>query len=402
MKKRWNAKSINLIAALVLVASGILAVPMSRTVDANSGWYNSNWAKVRPITVDNTGNPNNLIDYQVTICITYDSDMQPDFDDLRFTDSDGITELNYWIEEKMDSAWAVVWVNVPSIPGSSTKVIYMYFGNPSALSASSFYDTFPGVVITADSNTLLLDHLDCSTIGTAHGTFSYSNSLSNLSTAPDFQQDGTYIKYQTGTNTGTIELWIKPNQYGGILHGNWYDLTSYPSSGKVLHFQINEDGKLQYSQWPTAGYLLVGNTTIPLNEWTHIACSFGNDVKLYVNGKVDAEITPSSNYPSWTLGDYLYFRYFGEDTRLKGIMDELHVSDIQRTDEEIRSHFAKCTSPEPTITVGEISGLPHPAVEVGGDIYPKKKLMIFIPAIILAVALLPGTIFVLKRKHSQN
>lgn len=402
-KNEWYTKSIYLIAALALMLSGILAVSMSGTVKADSSWYDGNWAKVRPITIDNTGNPSDLIDYQVTIYITYDSDMQSDFDDLRFTDSDGTTELNYWIENKTDSSWAVIWVKVPSIPSSSTKAIYVYFGNPSAISVSSFYDTFPGVVITPDGNTLLLDHLDSSTVGVANGTFSYTNSLSNLATAPNFQEDGAYIKYQTGTSTGTIELWIKPNQYGGILHGNWYDLTSYPYSGKVLHFQINEDGKLKYSQWRTAGFELVGNTTIPLNEWTHVACSFGNYVKLYVNGKVDAEITPSANQPSWSSSDYLYLRYFGEDIRMKGIMDELHVSGIQRTDEEIRSHFAKYTSPEPTITVDEESSLPlpSPSIEVGGNVYSINKLVLFLPTGILAITILSVSILVYRWRHIQ-
>lgn len=37
------------------------------------------------ITVDNTGNPDTLTNYQVLINVTYDFAMQPDFDDLRFT-----------------------------------------------------------------------------------------------------------------------------------------------------------------------------------------------------------------------------------------------------------------------------------------------------------------------------
>ena len=61
-KTKWYAKSIYLIVALALALSGILVVPISGTVEASPGWYDSNWSKVRPITVDNTGNPSNLVD----------------------------------------------------------------------------------------------------------------------------------------------------------------------------------------------------------------------------------------------------------------------------------------------------------------------------------------------------
>jgi len=39
-----------------------------------------------------------------------------DFGDIRFTKSDGITELDYWMEEVVDGDYAVFWVKVPSIP----------------------------------------------------------------------------------------------------------------------------------------------------------------------------------------------------------------------------------------------------------------------------------------------
>ena len=45
-----------------------------------------------------------------------------DFGDIRFTDSDGVTELSYWMEEKVDGDYAVFWVKVPSIPQPHPKV----------------------------------------------------------------------------------------------------------------------------------------------------------------------------------------------------------------------------------------------------------------------------------------
>jgi hypothetical protein len=131
-----------LLAMMLVLTLLVVAWPMANEVKASPGWYDSDWSRRSPVTIDNTGNANTLTDYQVKIEVAYDSDMQPGFDDLIFTDSDGVTELSYWVEEKTDSSSAIVWVKVPSLPGSSTKIIYMYYGNPAATSASNGDDTF--------------------------------------------------------------------------------------------------------------------------------------------------------------------------------------------------------------------------------------------------------------------
>ncbi len=66
-----------------------------------------------------------------------------DFSDLRFTRSDGVTLLDYWIESYISGVNASVWVEVDSIPASpGTADIYLYYGNPSAASASNGKNTF--------------------------------------------------------------------------------------------------------------------------------------------------------------------------------------------------------------------------------------------------------------------
>jgi len=93
--------------------------------------------------------------YQVAINLTHDSDMQPDFSDIRFTwynASDGTeTEIPYWVESKNDTYWAYFWVKVPSIPASSTTTVYVYYGNTTPVSSASngdntflFFDDFLG------------------------------------------------------------------------------------------------------------------------------------------------------------------------------------------------------------------------------------------------------------------
>jgi hypothetical protein len=118
----------------------------------------SGWKYRRPITIDNTQNTNNLTDYQVLVTVDTASlistgKMRSDGGDIRFTDSDGVTLLSYWIQEGINTSSTKIWVKIPSIPASSKKTIYLYYGNPSATSLSSgyatfdFFDDFPGTSI---------------------------------------------------------------------------------------------------------------------------------------------------------------------------------------------------------------------------------------------------------------
>jgi len=101
----------------------------------------------KPITIDNTNNANTLSNYQVLVTLDTASlisagKMRSDCGDVRFKDSDAQTQLSYWIESGCNSANTRIWVKVPTIPASSTKTIYVYYGNPSATSQSNGSSTF--------------------------------------------------------------------------------------------------------------------------------------------------------------------------------------------------------------------------------------------------------------------
>jgi hypothetical protein len=107
----------------------------------------SGWTYRRPIIINNTKNPNTLSNYSVLVTLDTASlisagKMRSDCGDIRFTDSDAQTLLSYWIDlgTKCNSANTKIWVKVPSIPASSTKTIYIYYGNPSATSQSNAGD----------------------------------------------------------------------------------------------------------------------------------------------------------------------------------------------------------------------------------------------------------------------
>jgi flagellin-like protein len=126
----------------VASTAGLFAEGLYNTPSQAHVWYDQSWMRRKAVTIDNTLNSNDLSNYQVQFNVQYDSDMNTDFSDLRFTDSDKQTSIPYWIESYTASDSATVWVKVPSISASSTKTIYMYYGNPSASSESNPDNTF--------------------------------------------------------------------------------------------------------------------------------------------------------------------------------------------------------------------------------------------------------------------
>ncbi|MDO8265202.1 MAG: DUF2341 domain-containing protein [Candidatus Parcubacteria bacterium] len=128
---------------LILVLASAANFSLFPPEDVFAGWI-SGWGYRKPVTITNSGSA--LSDYQVLVALNTSSlvsagKMKSDCGDVRFTDSDGSTQLNYWIESGCNSADTKVWVKVPSVPVGS-KIIYLYYGNPAASSASNGTATF--------------------------------------------------------------------------------------------------------------------------------------------------------------------------------------------------------------------------------------------------------------------
>lgn len=77
------------------------------------------------------------------------SKLQSSCQDLRFTDSDNVTQLGYYIESGCNTTTTQIWVQVPSIPNGG-KTIYMHYGNSNALAGTR---TLPAQNFIAPFNT---------------------------------------------------------------------------------------------------------------------------------------------------------------------------------------------------------------------------------------------------------
>ena len=110
------------------------------------GW-NDSWSKRREILIQENSGVTQY-NYSVLLNISYDSDMNSNFTDIRFVDSVNNQELGYWVESKLDSNWVSVWVNVPELNASINSTIFLYYGNSNASDDSNaqvvflLYDDF--------------------------------------------------------------------------------------------------------------------------------------------------------------------------------------------------------------------------------------------------------------------
>jgi len=100
----------------------------------------------RQISINNVSSTG-LTNYQVSFTINTSElisagKMRSDCGDIRLYDTDGTTELSYWVEDGCNSTSTKVWVKVPDIAANSIKIIYLQYGELDLTSKSNGKNTF--------------------------------------------------------------------------------------------------------------------------------------------------------------------------------------------------------------------------------------------------------------------
>jgi hypothetical protein len=166
--------------ATIIVGStaGYLALqPAGKQVEAGVGWL-TGWSYRKSHVINYAAGAGTL--YQVKVIAHYgagtdsggdvylNSHSRTDFGDIRFTDNDGITLLDYWMESKVDSDNAVFWVEVADDLSTANQSIFIYYGNASATTTSNGVNTF-----------IFFDHFEGTSLDTNKWYASASTTVSN-------------------------------------------------------------------------------------------------------------------------------------------------------------------------------------------------------------------------------
>jgi len=243
-----------------------------------SDWFNSSWKYRKPISLNNTQNPNQLTEFQVPI--TFDSaslisegKMRTDCGDLRFTDVNG-SLLSYWIQSGINTENTKVWIKVPLISANSLTTIYMYYGNPSATTESNgsatfeFFDDF--------------ENLDkWNKRGPLSTTLTAENRTVVKITSNSYRPEGIYTKDFFNVTNKVIELEIKgfggsdldaavyidtswSNNYYGSSNLNHYIGDNYAGNTHRVYVGGSSTGGSQYthSTWTIATFIIKNSEVI--------------------------------------------------------------------------------------------------------------------------------------------
>ena len=221
----------------------------------------SGWSKRKEITL--TGGASGAqTDFQLSLAVTYDSDMLSDFDDIRFTQSDGTTLIDAWCEVKVDDTSATVWVEFPTTPANTVEEsYYMYYGKSDAASDWGIEETFPE---------LSDDFEDGNTTG-------WVNEGSNTFTADSIAKEGSYggkctVAGVTGdetykTLTATLESVFEFDARFN-LNTTYVFMALDETAGSYLNsvfLRISNAGKLEY--YDGSYHILMGNGGIVADQW---------------------------------------------------------------------------------------------------------------------------------------
>jgi len=134
-------------------------VGYSRITDScdNSNWSDvySDWPYRAPIYLWNP-NSESLQNFQLQLTLDETSFCYPHANsngsDIRFETIDG-TVCQYWIEKWNDALGvSTIWIKIPSLDANSGTILYIYYGNSSAKSASDGDATFDFFEDFSDSN----------------------------------------------------------------------------------------------------------------------------------------------------------------------------------------------------------------------------------------------------------
>ncbi len=136
----------------------------------------------------------------------------------------------------------------------------------------------------------------------------------------------------------TVEMWLYLEAWSTAGGTGATKETTYkvgPRSDKKVLIRMTTDKHA----WGAA--VVAGKTDMPLKKWTHIAGTYdgkSGEGKIYINGVLDAEGKIGGNI---TPNDDVLWLGRGAGPFLQGRMDEVRISNIARSEQEIQELMNK-------------------------------------------------------------
>ena len=288
----------------------------------------------------------------------------PNAGDLRFTTTNGLTQLNYELDTWNPAGDSRVWVQVPLL-ASNTAILASWGNrvatNPPGTSTSGavWGNGYVGVWHFNSTNvtdsTALPQNATENTATTTNGIIGDAlnfNGTSQLTMVPH------HSKFNLATNF-ELQGWFKLNPADKPAANDYRTLTSkeIDFNSRNWWIALRSEGKLWWKSTPSIDF--TNNTDLANGAWHHFAAVHdGSVARLYVDGlAVASDATPGiADTQSLPV-------YFGAETStryFKGPLDEFRFSNVPRSSNWVWAVYQNIASNSTFTTYGNVAAMLAP------------------------------------------
>ena len=353
-----------------LSPSGFYTMGIEETEGTDGAPFGNGWSYRKKIIIQASEVPSDQTNFPVMIRTT-DPDWayttsggeveQTDGGDILFTKSDEVTKLDHEIEKyEPSSGKLVAWVEVSLLSSSEDTLIYIYYGNATAVNqenptgAGVWEPNYKGVWhLKEDPSTAgsegIKDSTSYTNHGTDDGTMDASDSVDGrISKALDFDES-TSDHIDISSNLGlraypfTFSAWVQKRATGSGNIDLAVSLGDKDVDDVYYGAGVYNDDKFLIEARNTSHTQNVGSL-ITAGLWYYIVAVFESDTskKLYRNGNnLEATLTDSVAFNAAAIDQV----NIGKRSRMNdinmwdGIIDEVRISNTARSVDWIQTSY---------------------------------------------------------------
>ena len=386
-----SAMTINAIA----YESGMLdsAVATAGYTITGSSWYNTAWSNRKSITITHAkvSGSSNLTNFPMLVSVT-DANLKTvanggsvgnsTGNDILFTASDGATKLAHEIETyNPGTGQLIAWVSVPTLSPSVDTVLYVYYGNASAVNQqnptgvwNSNYEgvwhlangaTLSGNDSTSNANNAVTLNGSAAAAGEIDGAASLNGSSNFIEVANSSSLNGW--------SQQTVSLWMKgqtESTYTRLLEKGANDEWTLIFNGEALSLENLGSNNVA----------ITTSMAVADNTWHKIDVTMDNNsraIAIYVDGALNVSGTSASSASATNnnlyMGEYGAGGYF-----YQGLLDEVRISNTLRSAAWIATEYNNESSPSTFLSEGtqQNSGaVAAPAFSPAGGTYTSAQMV---------------------------
>ncbi len=373
LNRRWVFVITNVIA-------GVLIAALLLSTSPTFAWYDNAWPYRRELRVDHNLVDADLTDFPLLVSLDADGDLaakaQADGDDIVFADA-GDQKLDHEIEY-FDSATGalVAWVRIPQLSSTTDTVLYMYYGNPAASNQEN-------ATAVWDDDFVIVQHLN-ETSGTHFDSTAYANdgaaqngliqdATGKVDGADDFPSADEFIDVGADASLDiygphqdfSIFTWIKRDNISDV-QGFWaagstgtkgvYFGTLYQDAGNLRFLSPGNSFDFQSTGDPVGDF-----------EWHHVGVTADRDgvMRFWVDGvPIQSKSMAAWAGADWNRQDdtYKIGTDRSENNPMDGLIDEVRVSRVVRSDAWLFAEYANMSAPGAFLTIGEEQAVDTPVI----------------------------------------